>query len=236
MTFRVTAVVCVLPPPVAVTVMVWLPTDALLPTVIFIVDAPDTGAAMVLGLKDTVLVVPCPEADKVTVELKPPLAAVVMVTVPEERLAIVIEVGEAETVKPAVTPLVTVSETVVLCVRPPPVPVIVMVYVPAEVVEATLKVAVELPDPGAAIEDGLKLTVTPLGAPDAVSVTTESNPFDTVLVIVDAPLLPAATESEVGEAERLKDGFCDDEPVSALMRPVFGLPHPVTRSYPVTAE
>lgn len=27
-----------------------------------------------------------------------------------------------------------------------------------------------------------------------------------------------------------------DEPASALIRPLFGLPHPVTRSYPVTAE
>ena len=91
-----------------------------------------------------------------------------------------------------------------------------------------MKVAAEEPVP--VMEDGLKPTVTPLGIPDAESVTAESNPFETVLVIVDAPLLPAATESEVGEAERLKDGFCEEDPLSALMRPVFGLPHPVTRS------
>jgi hypothetical protein len=38
------------------------------------------------------------------------------------------------------------------------------------------------------MEDGLKLTVTPLGIPGAESVTAESNPLETVLVIVDAPL------------------------------------------------
>ena len=128
---------------------------------------------MVLGLKDTVLAVPCPEADKLTAELKPPLGVVVMVTVPEERLAMVIEVGDAETVKPAVTPLVIVSETVAVCVIPPPVPVIVIVYVPAAVVEATARFKVDVPDPGAAIEDGLKLAVTPVGCPHAESATAE---------------------------------------------------------------
>lgn len=102
--------------------------------------------------------------------------------------------------------------------------------------EATLKVAVEVPDPGEAIEDGLKLTVTPVGAPDAVRATAELNPLETVLVMVEVPVLPAATESDAGEAERLKDGEVLDEPVRAAMRPVLGLPHPVTRSYPVTAE
>ena len=99
-----------------------------------------------------------------------------------------------------------------------------------------MNVAVELPEPGAAIDDGLKPTVTPLGAPDAVSATAESKPFATVEVMVDAPLLPAATEIEEGEAESVNDGFCEDDPVSALSSPEFGLPHPVTRSYPDTAE
>jgi hypothetical protein len=97
-----------------------------------------------------------------------------------------------------------------------------------------VKLAVEEPVP--VIEDGLKPTVTPLGKPDAESVTAESNPLETVLVMVEVPLLPAATERDVGEAERLNDGFCVPDPVSALMRPLLGLPHPVTRSYPLTAE
>lgn len=102
------------------------------------------------------------------------------------------------------------------------------------VVEATVKVAVTLPVP--VIEEELKPTLTPEGAPEAERVTAELNPLETVLVIVEVPLLPAATESDAGEAERLKDGDVLDEPVSAAMRPLLGLPHPVTRSYPVTAE
>lgn len=93
-----------------------------------------------------------------------------------------------------------------------------------------MNVAVEVPDPGAPIDDGLMPTVTPLGAPDAVSATAELKPFATVEVMVDDPLLPAATEIAAGEADSVNDGFCVEEPVSAPIRPEFGLPHPVTRS------
>jgi hypothetical protein len=102
--------------------------------------------------------------------------------------------------------------------------------VPAVVPEATAKVTVEVPEPGAAMEDGLKLTVTPDGAPDAVRATAELNPPETAVVIVELPLLPAATETAVGDAESVKAGVCVEGPVSAPIRPAFGLPHPVTRS------
>jgi len=71
--------------------------------------------------------------------------------------------------------------------------------VPAVVVEATVKVAVEVPLP--VIDVGLNATVTPVGWPLAVSVTAESNPSVTEEVMVDVPLLPCTTEREVGEAE-----------------------------------
>lgn len=48
--------------------------------------------------------------------------------------------------------------TVVVCVTPPPVPVMVMVWLPILAFRPTLTVMVEVPDPGAAIELGLKLT------------------------------------------------------------------------------
>jgi hypothetical protein len=51
---------------------------------------------------------------------------------------------------------------------------------------------------------GLKLTVTPLGWPEADKAIAESNPPVTAVVIVDVPLEPGATETEVGEAEMLK--------------------------------
>lgn len=96
-------------------------------------------------------------------------------------------------------------------------------------VEATVKVALEEPEP---LLMGLvpKVTVTPEGWPVAVSVTDELNPLDGLTVMVELPLLPAATESEAGEADTAKDGCCDVVPVRAAMSPVLGLPHPVTRS------
>ena len=51
-------------------------------------------------------------------------------------------------------------------------------------------VIVDLPEPGAAIDAGLKLTVTPVGAPEAVKATAPLNPPETVLVIVLVPEAP----------------------------------------------
>jgi hypothetical protein len=100
--------------------------------------------------------------------------------------------------------------------------------VPAAVVEATVKVSVEVPLP--VMEFGLNPTVTPVGMPLADSEIAESNPPVTVLVMVVVPVLPCATETEPGEAERLKPGCVVVEPVSSLIRPALGVPQPVTRS------
>ena len=96
--------------------------------------------------------------------------------------------------------------------------------------EATANVTVEVPEPGAAIDVWLKPTVTPAGAPDAVRPMAESNPPETAVVMVEVPLLPAATETAAGEAEIVKAGVCVEDPVSALINPLLGLPQPVTRS------
>lgn len=53
-----------------------------------------------------------------------------------------------------------------------------------------VKVRVELPLPGAAIEAGLKLAVTPEGKPVAESETAELKPPLIVVEIVDEPELP----------------------------------------------
>jgi hypothetical protein len=58
------------------------------------------------------------------------------------------------------------------------------------VVEATARVRVEVPEPGAAMEVGLRLAVTPVGWPEAVKAMAESKPPDTVVVMVEVPLLP----------------------------------------------
>jgi hypothetical protein len=95
---------------------------------------------------------------------------------------------------------VTVSVTVAVCVIPPPVPVTVIVDVPAAAVEATVKVNLDEPEPGAAMEAGLKAAVTPVGSPEADNATAESNPPETAVVRVELPLLPWTTETAVGEA------------------------------------
>src|SRR5579871_762454 len=102
---------------------------------------------------------------------------------------------------------VTVSETLVVWVTPPPVPVTVMLYVPVAVVDATVMVMVELPDPGAAIEVGLKPTVTPEGWPLADNEMAELNPPDTVVEMLEVPLLPCTTERELGLALMVKFGL-----------------------------
>lgn len=105
-----------------------------------------------------------------------------------------------------------------------------MVYVPVAVVEATVKVAVDVPEPGTPMDAGLKPTVTPVGAPLAVSATAESNPPETAVVMVEVPLLPTTTETDVGDAVMVKAGVVLVG-ARALMRPVpLGLPQPVTRS------
>ena len=71
--------VWVMPPPVALMVMVLFPVEALEPTLTVSVDVPLPGAAMEVGLKDTEFELPSPVADSLIAELKPPATAVVMV-------------------------------------------------------------------------------------------------------------------------------------------------------------
>lgn len=122
---------------------------------------------------------------------------------------------------------------VVDSVRVPLVPVTVTEYVPGVTVEGTLTVAVEVPEP--VIDVWLKVTLMPMGA-EAERVMVELKPPEAVVVIVDDPLLPWFTESDDGEAEMVKEPVGVAVPVRAARRPVFGLPQPVTRSYPMTAE
>jgi hypothetical protein len=100
--------------------------------------------------------------------------------------------------------LATVRETVVVSVKPPPVPEMVMVWVPVLARRLTVNFSVDVPEPGAAIEPGLKLAVTPEGRPDADKEMAESKPPATVEVMVVEPELFWSTVSELGEALREK--------------------------------
>lgn len=106
-------------------VMVWFPSLAFLPTRTVIVEVPEPGAAIELGLKVTLFDPPCPEADKEIDELNPPKTAVLIVAVPELPRATLIVDGKALTVKLGLVP-VTVSVTVVISTVLPEVPVTVM--------------------------------------------------------------------------------------------------------------
>lgn len=58
--------------------------------------------------------------------------------------------------------------------------------------------------PGAAIDVGLKATVTPVGMPEADSAIELLKPFIAVVLIVELPWLPSATVTEDGDAEIVK--------------------------------
>jgi len=85
------------------------------------------------------------------------------------------------------------------------------------VVEATARVKVDVPEPGAAMEVGLKLAVTPVGAPDAVRAIAELKPPETAVVMVDTLLLPCDTETEVGEAVSVKAGLAAAVTISEIV-------------------
>jgi hypothetical protein len=103
-----------------------VPFLAVLATLVVMTDDPVPGAGIGFALKLTVTPLPCPEADNEIAELKPFKTVVLIVELPELPRATVSEAGEALMLKSGVTP-VTVRETVVVCVIPPPTPVTVMV-------------------------------------------------------------------------------------------------------------
>jgi hypothetical protein len=201
-TVKLTVAVCCVPFPFPVTVMGYVPTAVLDPTAIVMVELPAPGAAIVLGLKLTVVPLGAPEADKLIALLKPPLTVVVIVEVPWLPCTTLTEAGEA--VRVNLGAAVTVKLTVAVCWMPPPFPVTLMGYVPTAVPDPTAIVMVELPAPGAAIVLGLKLTVVPLGAPEADRLIALLKPPLTLVVIVDVPWFPCTTLSEAGEAESVK--------------------------------
>ena len=79
--------------------------------------------------------------------------------------------------------------------------------VPVVAVLLAVNVSVELPLPGAAIDAGLKLAVTPLGSPEIERATEELKPFETEVEIVLVAELPWVTDRLVGDALRVKAGL-----------------------------
>lgn len=94
--------------------------------------------------------------------------------------------GEALTLNAGVAVELTVSARVVVAVRVPEVPVIVTVEVPVVAVALAVNVITLVPVVGFVPN----AAVTPLGRPDAASVTLPLNPFTSCTVMVLLPLLP----------------------------------------------
>lgn len=108
--------------------------------------------------------------------------------------------AEGEIVKACDTGTARVREMVVVAVKAPETPVIVIVAVPA--VDAQLDVSVSTLLPAVAL--GLNAAVIPLGRPDADRVTLPENPPASVTVIVSVALLPGVTVRAVAVGVSVK--------------------------------
>lgn len=112
MTVSEITAVCVMPPPVAVTVTLNVPVVAVPPTVNVSVELPLPGAAIEVGLKLAVTPEGRPETDNARAALNPPLTLVVMAELPDAPCARVTLDGEAFIVKSGVCAEFTVSDKV----------------------------------------------------------------------------------------------------------------------------
>ena len=136
-----------------------------------------------VGLNVAVTPLGMPDADRLTLPVKPFTGATVTVSVPLAPWVILTLFGDAERLKSGAA--FTVRLTVVVCVRLPDVPVIVTVLVPV----AAVLLAVNVRELVVVVEAGVKVAVTPLGRPDAVKATLPVKPFVGVIVIVSALLV-----------------------------------------------
>ncbi len=214
-------------PEVPVIVTVAAPTVALAEAVSVSVEVTVPFATGVTGFVENAAVTPLgnPVALNVVAELKPPVLVIVMVLVPLLPCFTVTLVGDAAMVKFGLAVAVTVRESVVVAVKLPDVPVMVTVEVPVVAVLLAVSVSTLVPVVGFVP----KAAVTPLGRPDAASVTLPVNPPTSVTVMVLVPLPPWVIDRLVGESESVKLGVAD--PARVLIKPEpFGLPQPVHRS------
>jgi len=141
-----------------------------------------------------------PEADKLTLPLKPFCGVTVMVLAPLAPCAMVKAFGDAERAK---FPWgFTAREIVAVFVKLPAVPVTVTMTVPSVAVLLAVKVSVLV----LAVLLGLNDAVTPAGRPEADKLTLLLKPFCGVTAMVLAPLAPCAIVTLLGEEESEKFG------------------------------
>jgi hypothetical protein len=146
-----------------------------------------------LGLNAAVTPLGKPDAERVTLPLKPFDGVMLIVLVPWLPCVMVKLLGLADSVKFGAG--VTVRLIVVVLFKLPDVPVI--VTVPVAAVALAVRVSVLLLVAGL----GLNAAVTPLGKPDAERVTLPLKPFDGVMLIVLVPWLPCVMVKLLGLAD-----------------------------------
>jgi len=228
--FTVSAIVVLwlIDPDIPVIVIVAAPVVAVEDAVSVSTEVTLPFAAGVTGFVENDAVTPLgnPLALSVVAELNPPVLVIVIVLVPLPPWVTVTDVGDAAMVKFGDDAALTVSAMVAVAVKLPEVPVMVTVADPVVAVLLAVSVSTLVPVVGFVPNDA----VTPLGRPDAASVTLPENPPTSVTVIVLVPLLPCVTDTLLGEADRVKLGDVEVG-ASRLIRPLaFGEPQPVHRS------
>lgn len=191
---REIVVVLVSVPEVPVTVTVPVPVVAVLLAVSVNVLVP----VVLAGLNAGVTPLGRPEAESVTLPLKPLSGFTLIVLVPLAPCAMVKLLGDAESVKFGGG--LTVRESVVELDRLPDEPVMVTVAGPVVAVLLAVSVSVLVPE----VLVGLNEATTPAGKPDADKLTLALNPLRALTVMVLVPLVPWMMVKLLGEAERVK--------------------------------
>lgn len=197
LTVRVTNAVLVKLPDVPVTVIVAVPVVA-----VPLADSVSVlTSAVLLGLNEAVTPLGRPEADKVTSPLNPFNGVTVIPLVPVLPCTTLMLDGDAAREKLGAG--LTVSETEVVVLRLPEVPVIVMLAAPTLAALLALKVRVLVSVLASIVGFGLNDAVTPAGRPDALNVTAPLKPFCGTMLIVLEVLVPCTTLTPLGAADNV---------------------------------
>jgi len=199
--------------------------------VLLAVRAKELVFVVLVGLKEAVTPVGRPEADKLTLPLKPFCGVTVIVLVPVAPCVMVRLLGDAEIVKFGTGMGFTVREIVVAFDKLSEVPVMVTVTVP--VADVLLAVNVNVLVLVALV--GLKEADTPPGRPEADKLTLPLKPLCGVTVIVVVPLAPCVIAKLLGDAESTKPGVGEDPGQLLTKLAALRVPIPVAKSHPVVA-
>jgi len=195
-TVSVSAVPAFRPPEVPATVTVAVPFFASAPAVRNKVLFEVAGS----GLKEAVTPFGSPEVTSVTSPKNPLTGITVTILLPlAPPCVMVTALGDAERLKPGAT-VFTVRLRVAVLVSVPEVPVIVTVTVPVAAAALAVKLSRLLLVAGL----GLNTADTPLGKPDAETVTLPLKPFVGVMVIVLVPRPPCVIVRLLGLAVSVK--------------------------------